>query len=173
VVNSIPALIEELYLQRATTRALDLIQSIHNAFHPDVFAHSNILMVRIQGDSQGAGAVMEQISCSVSSTVLGITLPKCTNCSEDIFVSATIPGNQAQIWCVRCGYGGQSTLPPKLVYPKIKGSVCSVLPYPLPQFLCDELQIEWPKILQKRRTKMDNIIAGATDSNGQISQKVD
>lgn len=171
VVNSIPALIDKLYLQKATTKRLDLVQSIHSAIHPDIFAHSNILLVRMHpGDPKCVA--MEQISCSVSSTVLGIDLPKCTNCSENTFVSAAVPSNQAHIWCVKCGLGGQSTLPPKLVYPNIKGSVCSVLPYPLPGSLHDELQIKWPKMMKNKREKVEDIMADNAAESGLICEKV-
>jgi len=172
IVNSIPAFIEEAYFRRKTIGSLDPIQSLHKSLHPSVFSHSNILVVHMQGEPKRV--VMEQMSCSVSSTVLGITPPKCTSCDEDRFVSASIHDSQVHIWCAGCGCGGQSPLPPRLVYKKTRGILCSVLPFPLPASLDKGFDINWPKVTQiKQKNSHQDITCTAANVQRQgLFQKV-
>jgi hypothetical protein len=169
IVNSIPSFIEEVFFRQATLKTMDLIQCISRSLHPDVFTHSNVLVVHLQGSPKQV--VLKEFSCSVSSSILGIPLPQCPNCQEDQFLLGSTSKTQLYIWCISCGLYGPCVLPPTLLYPKIPGVMGSLLPFPLPPSLQEDLKIRWSNTSTKKRRALDRIKSNIIYSPHKIYEK--
>jgi hypothetical protein len=140
VVDSIPAFIEETFFR--PRRLIDLVQCIGKSLHPDVFNHSNVLLIHTQTSQKQVS--MQQCSRSVSSRALGIRLPECPDCKDDRFMTSKVHQSGVDIKCIGCCVRAlRVPITPTLLFLKLGLGLFSVLPYP-PLVLSDRLKIEWP-----------------------------
>lgn len=162
---------EEAFFRQANARTIDINQCISKSFHPDVFAHTNVFLAHKPDNSKQV--VMEQLSCSISSTVLGIHLPQCTNCKEDRFMQGIMHNSQLTIWCVACGQHAQCSLPHGLAHSKIRRTLCSTLPYPISTSISQRFKLEWPQVTTTKAQNWEKMVPKATRFlSHHISRKV-
>jgi hypothetical protein len=170
-VDSIPAFIQESFFR--SRRITDVVQCIGNSLHLDIFNHSNVLAIHTQGPHKQV--VMQQCSCSVSTSILGIPLPDCPNCKNNRFVIAKVHGGGLSIECISWDVRVlHMPLPKTLLCPKIQPGFMSALPYPLLYTDAQNLKFEWPNYkIATPKSKSNPGKQKGTDTRGFLYGMVD